>query len=40
MESFMTRIIVIAAAVLLSSSALAQDKAAQKFLSEAIQGIR
>jgi putative membrane protein len=38
MESFMTRIIVIAAAVLLSSSALAQDKAAQKFLSEAIQG--
>jgi len=34
----MTRLVSIAAAMLISTSAFAQDKAAQKFLTEAIQG--
>jgi putative membrane protein len=34
----MTRLVTIAAAILISTSAFAQDKATQKFLTEAIQG--
>src|SRR5262249_40174411 len=37
-ESAMMRLVTIAAAILISTSAFAQDKATQKFLTEAIQG--